>query len=713
MLITNFASGELSPKLYGRQDLNVYYSGAGRLENFTIIPTGGIMRRAGTHRLAKLHGESRLIPFIVDSLHSYVLEILPNETEGSSVFVWQDGHKVLDDEGLQVQLIAPWNSLNEIKEIQTAQHDNVMILVQRDHAPQELKVTAGRWTLNAMTFDFSPDLELDDDYGAVYILKDAEVLPDTNVFEGKEYEYLAWKGKLYIWKDGAWILDDSTREYDQPEDLFTGPGKCPGAVAFFNSRLFFGGTRDVPQRIWGSAAPDIDGTRYKDFSTYVKYVTVNRVTKDADLHFFTCSAAKGSRTLTGVTQDLTGLEGYYVTGDNIPVGTQLVAFSWDESAKKGTATIDQDVVDDLEAAVLSCQKWKSRTAGSDDTELKVVNTNMTNAANAFYFELASDQNDGINWLASSKVLAIGTESAVYTCDQSLNALSTYCSLEARYGASSMQATVVNGSILFFTQGGKRIREFYKSQNTAGYTSQDLMAVIPELLQESPAVDFDYVNNPQARVIATRKDGTIAQMLFEKESGILAWSRVIFGSGKARSVAVTTTTSGDDRLWIAMEDGEDWWLETTDGEDGELDSIYLDGWQDYMGLTDGYSEDALIVNVKTGESWTMDKADEASIGDTYIGYPYKSLVKSVPIQSNDPTGKKRITTLLLRFYNSFRPTVRLEARSEDEMITDFEEPYSGIKAVPYPGDSGRDVTFTLWTEDPKPCNVLAVNAELAN
>lgn len=712
MLITNFASGELSPKLYGRQDLNVYYSGAGRLENFTIIPTGGIMRRSGTHRFSKLHGESRLVPFIIDSNTSYILEILPNETEGSSVYIWENGNKVLDGNGLQIQLTGPWNSLNEIKEIQVAQHDNVLIMVQKDHAPQELIVNAGRWTLDSMKFDFSPDMELDDDYGAVYVLK-ADELPDTNILEGKEYEYLAWKGFLYLWKENEWKKDDSVKEYDQSEGLFTTPDMYPGTVAFFNSRLFFGGTRHDPQKVWGSAAPDIDGTRYKDFSTYVKFVTINRVTKDADLHFFTCSAKRGSKTLTGVTQDLTGLDGYYVSGDNIPVGTKLVSFTWDAGTKRGTAVIDQEVAEDLEAVVLSVQKWKSRTSGSDDTELKVVNTNMTNASNAFYFELASDQNDSINWLASSKVLAIGTESAVYTCDQGLNALSTYCSLEARYGASKMQATVINGSILFFTQGGKRIREFFKTQNAAGYTSQDLSTVIPEILQESPCIDFDFTNNPQSRVIATREDGTLAQLLYEKESGILAWSRVIFGSGKARSVAVTTTSEGDDRLWIAMEDGESWWLEATDGEDGELESIYLDGWKEYKGQTEDYSEEAVICNTKTGETWTMDKADEAPVTDTVIGYLYKSLVKSVPIQSADPTGKKRITTLLLRFYNSYRPVIRLECREDDEVITDFEEPFNGIKSVSYPGDSARDVTFTLWTSEVHPCNVLAVNAELAN
>jgi hypothetical protein len=43
-----FNSGELSPKLYGRSDLDIYKNGCSRLENFFVLPQGGIERRPGT-----------------------------------------------------------------------------------------------------------------------------------------------------------------------------------------------------------------------------------------------------------------------------------------------------------------------------------------------------------------------------------------------------------------------------------------------------------------------------------------------------------------------------------------------------------------------------------------------------------------------------------------------------------------------------------------
>ena len=45
---TSFASGELSPLLMGRTDLDQYYKGAQDAENVVIVPQGGVKRRPGT-----------------------------------------------------------------------------------------------------------------------------------------------------------------------------------------------------------------------------------------------------------------------------------------------------------------------------------------------------------------------------------------------------------------------------------------------------------------------------------------------------------------------------------------------------------------------------------------------------------------------------------------------------------------------------------------
>ena len=50
-LQASFTSGELSPLLKGRTDLNQYYAGVQTGDNVVIVPQGGLKRRPGTEHI--------------------------------------------------------------------------------------------------------------------------------------------------------------------------------------------------------------------------------------------------------------------------------------------------------------------------------------------------------------------------------------------------------------------------------------------------------------------------------------------------------------------------------------------------------------------------------------------------------------------------------------------------------------------------------------
>jgi len=66
----DFVAGEISPALWGREDQELYYHGAARLENFVPMKTGGIRKRAGTELVWHLSKEAateyRVIPYLYD-----------------------------------------------------------------------------------------------------------------------------------------------------------------------------------------------------------------------------------------------------------------------------------------------------------------------------------------------------------------------------------------------------------------------------------------------------------------------------------------------------------------------------------------------------------------------------------------------------------------------------------------------------------------------
>lgn len=73
----SFTNGEVSPRLYGRSDLAKYWNSLETLENFVILPYGGVTRRDGLHYVCPQGDETRkvrLIPFVFMTEQAYVLE---------------------------------------------------------------------------------------------------------------------------------------------------------------------------------------------------------------------------------------------------------------------------------------------------------------------------------------------------------------------------------------------------------------------------------------------------------------------------------------------------------------------------------------------------------------------------------------------------------------------------------------------------------------
>ena len=53
-ILTNFTSGELSPRLNGRIDMDKYYNGASLINNFIVLMHGGLTKRPGTRFIREI-----------------------------------------------------------------------------------------------------------------------------------------------------------------------------------------------------------------------------------------------------------------------------------------------------------------------------------------------------------------------------------------------------------------------------------------------------------------------------------------------------------------------------------------------------------------------------------------------------------------------------------------------------------------------------------
>jgi len=196
MLINNFTTGEVSPKLGGRPDLGVYHLGVSTLENFLVMIQGGVTRRPGTLSMGTVSGV-RIIPFILSTDIAFLIELGTaglriHEADGSVVMINYEGSPT---EWFPVDYLT-----SEIEELQFTQSFDTLFLAHRNHAPRMLKYTGGSFTWSTL-------------------------IPTTDA------KYAG---------------------------MFQSAGNYPGCVAYCSNRLWFASSLNHPYRLWASRPFDLE-----------------------------------------------------------------------------------------------------------------------------------------------------------------------------------------------------------------------------------------------------------------------------------------------------------------------------------------------------------------------------------------------------------------------------------------------------------------------
>ena len=190
---SSFNSGELGRKVDGRSDLDVYRNGCRLLQNFFVLPQGGVERRTGTEFVGQTNdGEGtegdlsvRLIPFIFSSEEAYALEfgnqyILAHYTDASGV-----------DQVVAATGLVPYTAA-DVSKITFDQRFDVMFLTHPDFPVQTLSRTSidPAFEIEALSFDYPPFLEENSDVAKTVALRyedwdsTEDYLKDSYIFYG-------------------------------------------------------------------------------------------------------------------------------------------------------------------------------------------------------------------------------------------------------------------------------------------------------------------------------------------------------------------------------------------------------------------------------------------------------------------------------------------------------------------------------------------------
>jgi len=143
----SFQSGELSRKMDGRSDLDQYRTGCRDLDNFYVLPQGGVERRTGT-KFIGLTGDklsppdgaasARLFPFDFSDTVKYVVEIGTSYIKIFNGFAETDGSYLTYEPTGTV----PAYTSTELSELQFVRRYDTMVITHRNHEPLLLKRTS-------------------------------------------------------------------------------------------------------------------------------------------------------------------------------------------------------------------------------------------------------------------------------------------------------------------------------------------------------------------------------------------------------------------------------------------------------------------------------------------------------------------------------------------------------------------------------------------
>ena len=145
-LVNNWLYGQISPKMAGRLDTDVYSAGCERLENMYVHRQGGISRRPPLKRIRYStemeHPFTRMIPFTISNGQSFILYLSPQRQVGntttSDIYI-DNGVSVIAFSEFEIETFATkyrstWGALSEdeLRNVRYANYYNALYLVHKN-----------------------------------------------------------------------------------------------------------------------------------------------------------------------------------------------------------------------------------------------------------------------------------------------------------------------------------------------------------------------------------------------------------------------------------------------------------------------------------------------------------------------------------------------------------------------------------------------------
>lgn len=520
-----FNSGEMSPLMLGRQDVDKYGSGLNTCFNAVVLPQGPWTRRGGSlfQHTTKFGGskESRLLPFSFSTTQNYILEF------GDLYVRFHTLHGILV-------------GTSQIPTVLTKADPGVVTIVGHGYSDGD----------RVHAYDFDDGMEELNGSEFIVASKTADTFELTDIY-GADVDTTNYT----TWASGGKFAEpiQVTTTYTEAELPDIRVVQSADTLYIFHPDHETAKLVRTTATTWALSDTDIDDGPYLAENTETTTLTLSGTSGSVNV---TASALTGINDGAGFlstdvgrlirwkdpANDWTWLEITALTSTTIVVATIFgpnasagtATTSWrlglwsDTTGYPVTGTFFEDRLW-AGGAAIAPQRLDSSKTGLYESFSPTDQDGVVADDHAVSFTLNSNDVNVIRWMFDDeKALLVGTAGGEWPVKpSSLSEATTPTNVSGkrstRYGSAAVHPVRADKAVLFLQPAGRKVRELAYVFEADGFKAPD-MTLLAEHITVPSVIDMDYQPEPFPIIWGVRSDGVLLSFTYEREQNVLAWAR---------------------------------------------------------------------------------------------------------------------------------------------------------------------------------------------
>lgn len=745
-----FTTGEVSPDVSSRFDLEQYKSALLEAENVVIRPYGAVAKRQGSQYVGQVKYSdkpTRLFEFTTNTNNSFMLEF-----GDKYIRVWNYGIYT------GIEVTTPFTS-DILFDLNCNQSGDVMFICSGKYPIQTLsRYSDTDWRMSTYKLTEQPYDEINTDNGHTLTVNGDTITSTKDLFTqdmvGSVIQ-IAYYVEAVHTKSAGEVVEKKVKRYMQAQTIEKTYNNINYNVGAFSTDTELSWKFTTHGTWEGTVKLQIsnnDGQTWKDYRTYTSKNDYNvtdtgKIEAGARLKYVSdiksgsvnCDLSIMPFTQYGIVEikSVTDAKNAKVNVLNgIKEGEpsyQWKLGSWNRGRgypKLCTFYQDRFVV----AATDSKPNfiWFSRTGDYPNFGVEKVEGTITDDS-AITLPVINRKMCEIRHLVPANDLIILTSGNEWIVRGDKTITPTNCNLktQTQRGALSCEPQFIGNRCVFVQERGGTVRDMGYSYESDNYTGQDLTLFVKTLVKGHVAVTSAYAQDPDSIIYYVRDDGQLNCLTYIPEQKVYGWSHFVT-NGKYRYVESVAEGEQDTIYFVVdrvinnknvkciersiplyTEDNSDVFLDCYVKVANSIKTDYINAPHLVGQMVDIVVDGQQMPSREVPPTGVIKLDGKANV--ITVGLPYTTKIKipNVEQQINDGTLQGRVATVsrvVLRMYKSFGGKVGRTFDRMDDITLPPNELFTGDKPVILPKmgiNYSTDTSICIKHSDPFPFNLLSI------